>query len=385
MIFLKQTYTSSFIKLIGICFVFIFVMACNEKYNFNVKNQKEGIVVEAFISNRSFAETLGIPSDGRYFQVILRKTNDVDNVRDEKISNASVILHDDRGQEWKYTEVPLNPGIYELRDEFVKASPGIGYQLTVELLTGQKFESAWEKMPEVVNEMGQISFKEVTRQIYTYQQEEKVITDEQGLDIYMDIPENRTDQTRHLIWNFDPMWTYAAALAEDDFEGKHCWVTSSNYLKNTELQEDKKGGYLRKLFNLKTVSNERVYDYFTAIIHQHAVTPGYYFFWKDLNGQREKGGLYDQPPFSVSTNFRAVNNDWSTNGYFAVTDEQFVRWELDKSQLSYFIEDDLEYFCRLYYEFDPEGLDSCVDCRVYPRGTAINHPPAWWQAKYGRL
>ncbi|KPM49975.1 DUF4249 family protein [Jiulongibacter sediminis] len=357
-------------------------LSCNEKYDFNVLNQKKGIVIEAQISNVSFTESLSVPSDGRYFSVLLRETNDVDNIRDSKISDAKVTLKDDDGHSWSYEEDVSNPGLYLLNYQEFKAQPLISYQLQVQLSTGQQFESDWEKIPQEENALGEISINEVRTKVYAYQAEERVIIDEDGIDVYIDIPENKKGNTRHLLWSFEPMWTYAAALAEEGAEGKHCWVTSPNYLKDTEILEDRTGGYAKKLFNLKTTRNERVYDYFTVLIHQHVVSSEFYYFWKDLNEQREKGGLFDQPPFGLTTNFKAVNNDWSTNGYFSVTKEKMTRWELDRSKLSYPIEDDLLHFCELYYEPDPEGLDSCKDCRVYPRGTSLNYPPEWWLKKY---
>ena len=63
---------------------FLLVVAaagCVEPYEFVIKNNDPSLVIEAFVSDKSFNETIDYPSDGRYFAVKLTTTTDVTNVR----------------------------------------------------------------------------------------------------------------------------------------------------------------------------------------------------------------------------------------------------------------------------------------------------------------
>jgi hypothetical protein len=55
---------------------------CVEPYEFVVHDDEQALV-EAFISDKSFSETLLYASDGRYFTVKLTNTGDVTNTRPE--------------------------------------------------------------------------------------------------------------------------------------------------------------------------------------------------------------------------------------------------------------------------------------------------------------
>jgi hypothetical protein len=192
------------------------------------------------------------------------------------------------------------------------------------------------------------------------------------------VPNAPNSDERFLIWFFDPFWTYSAALADLNSPFKKCWVDGHLYLKDAAIQKDRGLNYQKELFFMKTKTNERIYDYFSVVINQRSVSEGYYTFWEDLKAQEDKGGLYDKPPFGLTTNFKTTNSDWGVNGYFGVVSENSLRWRFKKEDLSYVIEDDLEYYCTLYYEFDPEGLDACVDCRNYHAGNAVTKAPNWW-------
>ena len=84
--------------------LFILILSgCIEPYEFRIENKAPTLVVEGFISNVSYNETLQYPSDGRFFTVKLRLTSDVINVSDEVVEHASVTLVSDAGEEWEYS------------------------------------------------------------------------------------------------------------------------------------------------------------------------------------------------------------------------------------------------------------------------------------------
>ncbi len=361
-------------KLIYIAVLCTF-FACNEKYDFNVENEKEGIVVEASISDLSFMESLQFPSEGRYFKVRLTKTTKVDNVRDEKIIGAQVSLIDENGERYTYTEAKEEPGFYYLRDEFFEARPNLGYKLEISLATGQRFSSSWEHLPEVKSEMGDIHFDEIRKDIYKWEAGERVIKNVRAINVKTKVAGSGLEQKRFFRWTFEPIWVYVSALAARDSPVRYCWVTSPFVLNEIVLNEDKgKGEYDQELFDLETTGNELIYHYYSAIIHQESISEGYYEFWLDFEEQKNKGGLYDKPPYGLPTNYIAENSDWTVNGYFAVVSESAVRWEFTKDQLSYPVENNLKEIC----EEITDGSDQCVICTVYNIGTPKAQPPLWW-------
>ena len=55
------------------------VVGCVEPYEFVIENNEPTLVIEAYLSDKSFKETVDYPSDGRYFSVKLTTTTDVIN------------------------------------------------------------------------------------------------------------------------------------------------------------------------------------------------------------------------------------------------------------------------------------------------------------------
>jgi hypothetical protein len=355
------------------------LFSCLEKYDFNVLNTSKGLVVEASISDISFSESKSFPSDGRYFNVRLTTTSDVDNKRDSKINDAAVRLMSEDGEVFNYTHALKEDGMYYLINESFKAARNKKYQLKINLLGGQEFESAWEMMPTGENTIGEINYNETRIEKYVFEAGEKVIRPITGINVNLKLPENEFARNQYIKWSFDPLWTYSAALLPVESPIKNCWVRSNLYLKQYELAKFRKGGFDQELFFIETKGNWRLYDYFSALIHQEKMTPEFYQFWKDLQAQGDQGGLYDQPPFGLITNFKSLNSDWTVNGYFGVIDENTVRWEFDPSQLTYLIENDLNQFCLENAVRDPRlPPDQCFDCRSHTLGESVNVKPLWW-------
>src|SRR5688572_13335898 len=93
--------------------LFLTVGGCIEPYQFTIENNEPSLVVEGYISDKSYQETLSYPSDGQYFTVKLTSTSDVTNVRSKPVLYAGVRLISDEGERWNYTEVDES-GIYKL-------------------------------------------------------------------------------------------------------------------------------------------------------------------------------------------------------------------------------------------------------------------------------
>jgi hypothetical protein len=350
------------------------LFSCSEKYNFNVESDRLGLVIESSISNISYNESVQFPSEGRYFKTRLTRTSKVDNVRDIKEKGAKVILADSDGQTWQYNEDKKVAGLYFLNDDLFKVESGKSYQLRIKLEDGPSFESDWETLPNIDNTQGEISFSETNKDLFYWEAGERIIKTRAGVNVQIDVNEG-TIEPRFFRWSFDPMWIYKAELTELDSPVRYCWVTSPYELKDFVLQQDNgRDAYHKELFFIATKGNEFVYHYFSALVHQELISEGYYNFWKDFQSQKEKGGLFDQPPYGLPTNYKTTNSDWTVNGYFGVVSENTTRWEFAIDQLSYNVPNNLKEVC----EGISDGNDQCVNCLLYNLGTPTNIPPDWW-------
>ena len=364
--------------LLLLVFICALSAGCVEKYDFNVQNEQTGIVIESYISNHSYQDTRQYPSDGRYFEVRLATLSDVTNTLDEAISDAVVTLQSSTGNAWSYSELTDNPGTYRLRDESFSARSGRTYQLNVTLPTGEQITSSWEQMPSGSTNLGEISSYEKTKEKFVYfKPDERRLEIQPGLQLQVLVPENDTEAPKYYRWSYEPLWIFEAPNVLDNHPNKRCWVRSDYYLNSYTLQIDQIGEYTQDLFFIRTKANNRMFHYFSALVTQTEISERYYYFWKDLDAQSKKGGLFDQPPFSLPTNFTSTNSDLIINGFFGVVTENATRWTFDKFKLSYDLEDISFNICNggsTGVEPGPE----CFDCRRYPYSGSVNYPPDWW-------
>jgi hypothetical protein len=172
------------------------------------------------------------------------------------------------------------------------------------------------------------------------------------------------------------MWIYVAALISTNDPVYRCWATDAYYLNSYGLQTDYAGGYKKDLFFFPTIRNERIFEKFSVLITQHALTESYYNFWKEMKDQNEGSSLIDTPPFNLRTNFSSTGGT-RVSGYFGVTAEQAKRWYFNKDDLSYYMENTLKADCLVVYGPGPPAPE-CLDCREYSFGKATTVRPSWW-------
>ena len=357
---------------------FLVAAACVEPYNFVIHDSEPSLVVEAFLSDKSYNETVNYPSDGRYFTVKLSYTSDVINVRSTPISYATVELQSDIGETLQYIESAA-AGIYELLDDDFKAEPGVQYRLRIQLPDDQVYESAWQGLPMTEPPpMGQMGFEEFMLQKYAIQANEEVIVSIKALRTQIQIPANTSGTPLFYRWTFTPHWVYIAPLSPSVvLPGHTCWVTTPSYLRNYAVQKDYVGGYNKELFSMETVRNDRIFQKFSALIVQHAMTEAYFNFWSEMREQNQEASIVDKPPFNLPTNYYSLDGEKRVSGYFGVVNEQATRWYFTKNELSYFVENTLKEDCEASYGGPP--APECFDCRQYSRADATNVKPSWWE------
>lgn len=360
-------------------FLFLFIAGCIEPYEFVVPADSKALVVEAFISDKSFTDTKAYPSDGRYFSVKLSYTGDVTNARPLMISGASVSLVNELGEQWNYTESTENAGMYYLRNDDFKAQQGIRYKLRIHPPNDIGYESEWEAMPVAeAPAMGEVGFAETTVQRYQIESLEPVLNTIKGVTASVILPENNTQGKIFYRWEFIPMWIYVAPLVTATNPVYRCWATDPNYISDYVLQADIAGGYKKDLFFVETIRNERLFENFSTLVLQYAVNEDYYAFWNEMQQQVQGGAIFDNPPYNLQTNFHAIDGDKPVSGNFGVVQEQAKRWYFNKSDLSYYVENTLKADCLVVYGPGPPA-EECLDCRFYSFGIATTTKPSWWR------
>ncbi|MEX2234012.1 MAG: DUF4249 domain-containing protein [Cyclobacteriaceae bacterium] len=357
--------------------LFTFIAGCVEPYEFVVHDDEQTLVVEAFISDKSFSETLLYPSDGRYFTVKLSNTGDVTNTRPAPVIGAIVELLSSEGEVLIYTE--SGTGIYTLLNNAFKAKMDVTYRLRIVLEDENIYESGWEAMPDIeIPPMGEIGFSETEKQYYVMEANEWALRTKQVLLANIHVTENSTGETIRYRWTYSRMWVYVAPLVSTNDPYYRCWATDPYYLNTFGLQIDKAGGYKKDLFYFPTVPNARIFEKFSVLVTQHAMTESYFNFWKKMKDQNENSSLTDAPPFNLRTNFMSSTGANAVSGYFGVTSEQATRWYFDRTELSYSVPNTLRADCLVVYGPGPPAPE-CLNCTQYSFGKATTTKPSWWQ------
>jgi len=365
---------------IGLIAILLFLfMGCVEIYEFKINNDHPSLVIEGQISNASYFDCHEFPAEGRYFTVKLSWTSNVTNVRDEKVKNASVLLVDDRGNIWEYISSEINPGVYTLFDENFRAEPGVSYQLRVYLSDGDSYLSDWENLPEVQpGSMGDIDFEEVVRQKYVYKNQENILTDVRAVEVGIHLPEVPTPDPVYYRWTFSATWVFRATLVSITEPQYRCWITNPNYLSNYVMLRDNAGGYRNSLFFLDVDGNDRIFDRISILINQYAMNEGYYNYWKEIQEQDDRTGLFDPPPYNLQSNLHAENPERQVYGYFGVVHEQARRWDFTRTDLSYPVPNTWREFCN-NPNILPAAKQQCYSCFNYGLGYPTNVKPFWWE------
>jgi len=366
-----NNYSMKRIYLFIIC-LFIFY-GCVERFEFVIKNNDPVLVVEGYVTDVSYNETLCYPSDGRYFTVKLSRTSDVVNMKSEKVSGANVLLTSDAGLSWQYVE--RGDGEYYLLDDDFKANNEDSYQLSVTLNDGQTYASDWQKLPTANNIMGEVTFEETSKYVYEYSAGDKVVSNKDGINVRVNIPENKTEGKRYYQWDFEPTWIYESSLFPPI--NKRCWVRSDFYLSNYVLQEDNKGGYAQLLFFEETQGNERFVWNFSLLVRQFLVNEDYYSFLEEMKKQGSDQ-LFSAPPYNLKSNMHSMSGEQAVVGYFAVARENAKRWYFNTRDLTYLIEDKIKAMCENPLATRERG-PVCWDCLAYPNGSATLQRPTWWE------
>lgn len=359
----------------------VLCLGCIEPYEFVVKDNEPSLVVQGYISNVSYNESMQYPSDGRYFTIKLGYSSDVINKKGTVATNANIHLEDKSGNTWAYSESGSEAGTYLLRMEDFEAVEGESYKLKIILANEEIYESDWQSLPlDASPSVGNIGFEEVEKQVYTRKAGEKVVESIPGINVFVEVPKNETGEPLYYLWSFEPTWVYIAPLARSIEANYKCWANSKHFLSDYALQKDNFGGYRKELFFMETIRNERIFEELSVLVVQQTVSEDYFYFWKEMKEQVESGGVFTTPPYNLQTNIVHQNGDRKVSGYFGVVSEKAKRWYFKKEDLSYEVENTLKADCQVRY--GPGGpAEECLSCLAYPKGITSNVEPVWWGQK----
>ena len=364
-------------------FVFLASVAilssCIEPIDFETGNEPRRLVVDGLITNNSYLDRLSFPGPAERFYVALRWTRDVSNELDEVINDANVQLIMSGGENIQYVWNPENNRYENPIDDF-KAEEGIKYHIEVELSSGKIYRSEPEMLNPVPS-IAQLSTTFETRIREIQIRDETSIIEQRGVELAVSLPEHGDGKAYYYRWKIVPGWIYESSLLSSDNPNKTCYITNKFYFKKINVRVDRSGGYDEPLFFLETDDNEKIEYDFTALIIQYSLSPGAYAFWEELALQQQSGGgIFDPPPFPISSNIENVNNPAEkVSGYFMVAHESATRWFINESELPYRLTfpDPCERIPGVPFFPPPE----CGNCLEYQGGhsSITNQKPSWWR------
>lgn len=355
------------------------LMSCVESYDFKIKASDQNVVIETYLSDMSFNESLSIPSDGKRMFVRLSYSSDVESKWGEALNGYRAILYSRDGNCWDFGS-PSNGMCTPIDDDFHIESE-MHYKLQVILPDDNVIESTWEKLPlQQDDPMGEITFKKTEKQVYKYVVNEKTIATEKGVEVLLNVPENKNNEKIYRRWQFEPMWQYTAPFASQLHGGKKCWITNSNFLNEYILQSEQMGGYIKELFFIPTEQNNRVNELFTVLVYQQTISEDYFNFWLQLQEQIYPNGIFDAPPSNLPTNFTCITDESiKVSGFFGLMNVTAKRWYFNVDDLNDGSFNNNGLYCQQKvadpYAHVPE---ECFDCRLYPHGDATSEKPKWW-------
>ncbi len=355
--------------------VLMFIAGCIDPITFDTGSEPTRVVVEGLISNISYSDRLSLPNFPSRFYVRVQYTGPVNNERNDPIAGSVVTLLDDAGNSWSYL-YDEEQGIFIMEDDDFAAVEGTYYHVEVRLPNDKIYSSQPEKM-QMSEPLTEVKYELVNRLKEVDKGGELDYTRQEGLVLYSQVPENAAGETFYYRYRVIPSWVYVAPLPPDDSPVKTCYVTNVYYFKKILTMTDNVGDYPYELFYLETVYNTRLDHDFSAWVTQYSLSPEAYRFWDQVGLQEESGGgIFDAPPFELTTNIYNVDDpEERAAGLFSVAYESSVRFYINGSELPYNI--DSGFDPCLYPPVSPD----CVNCLRYRGGSSsiTNIRPSWWR------
>lgn len=366
---------NNMMKCLKLCISLMLLSSCVETFTFDTSNEESFLVVEGYISDISYNESLLEPMNPKYFEVKLKMTNVVGNSVDTPVPQAQVELVDNFEEHWDFEEA--TGGVYRLYFEDFEAEEDKSYKLSIRLANGEEYQSNMESLPQPLGE-GKVIFEEDQIRDYRIIAGTRKITDLDGVSVKFELPNESNSSMVYNRWDFVTTYGFIARLNDNPSDPNfRCWVSEDFFFDEFSIQKGESNGALHDLFFFDTGS-QVVHEGVSVLIRQQGLSEYNYQFWEDLDNQKKQAELFAPPPYNLITNIHPVGHDKEAFGYFGVIREKFYRWQFSHDMVSYPIiyPESLINSCNI-----PRPPRSCWDCTrvaLVTRSTVTNARPTWW-------
>ncbi len=353
---------------------------CIEPIEFETGSEPPRLVVDGTITNISFNDRQTLPENPELFHIRLQWTGPINNERNDLIKSAEITLYDDAGGSWVYSWSE-DQQQYVLPYADFKVEDEKSYHIQILLADGEVYESRPQCM-RAAPPLQQVSPRFETKLQEVVVGNEVQFREQDGITLSAQIPEHSDEETFFYRYKVTPSWVYIAPIAPESSPVKTCYVSNDYYFEKIVTRLDRSGGYNYDLFFLETTDNQRLFTDFTAYVTQYSFTEESYNFWDELAIQRQSGGgIFDPPPFELTSNIYNVNDpDERVSGFFNVAHESSVRWFINALEIPY----QIEYRpgpCEPVPGIPFIPTPDCSSCLEYRGGSSSNttERPDWWR------
>lgn len=290
---------------------------CIEPYDFEVEEVEKIIVVDAELSDSLFNQSIKLS-----FQ------NKVDSQQFVGVSNATVVVEDDLGNESLFLETSL--GNYQ---SFFSADRDRSYKLKIDIENGSRITSDFEGLPEPIK-IDSIVFEELQESFVNEDGKNKTINVVKAFGL-TNFSDNKEDLFIR-FGNIETVFLFTERKMAPFPAPKSCYVYNKDVVPEIgtfEIKANSNDVVVKSLLFTKPISWE-MGTVFSVKADLISMTRPHYEYWQEIEQvYSQDGNINNPPPARIRTNL-SVENGPPVIGYFAMTsistDVIFIR----KSDLS---------------------------------------------------
>ncbi len=315
---------------------FLFLSRCISDFYPVVAEEKELLVVEAFIMDQPGTDTVKLSKS-----IPLGRLNEA-----KPLSDCFVTINDDLGNIHLLTE--QKAGTYITDSATFRGMIGRIYSLHIRTLNGINYESYPTEM-KAVPPIDSIYYEKTV-----IKEGVGVFFKIDGCQIYLDTHDS-SNNCKYYRWDYSETWVLRLPFF---VVNQTCWITEKSRpinIKSTAAFDEAK--IIKHPINFINNVTDRLKRKYSILVNQYSISEDEYNYWQEIQNIREpSGGLYDVIPASVPSNMTCVENpEEKVLGYFSVS---------AKTSKRFFIQGDFKGIIDRYnncvtgtiYGFLPEGL-----------------------------
>jgi len=280
----------------------LLIVGCIEPYDFDVNAVERIIVVDAELSDSLFIQNIK-----------LSYQNEIDNQQFIGVSNATVVVEDDLGNESTFLE--SSPGIYE--SSFI-ADRDRMYKLKIDIENGEKITSDFESVPLPIN-IDSIGFEELEESFVNEDGKNKTINVVKTFG-FANFSDNKEDLFIR-FGNIETVFLFTERKMTSFPAPKSCYVYNKDIVPEIATFEIKANSVdvnVKSLLFTKPISWE-LGSVFSVKANLISMTRPHYEYWQEIEQvYSQDGNINNAPPARIRTNL-TVEDGPPVIGYFALT------------------------------------------------------------------